>query len=186
MPIRIITPPTEEPVSLVEAKAHLREDSSDHDAEIGMLIAAARTHVEDITGRYWALQTLETTFDAFPLCAINLPGPVISIDSLVYLDSNRDEQTIDSATYTVDAKGRVSLAAGASWPSTAWDLNAVRVQFTVGYEDPAEVPAPIKAAILLLVGHWYANKEAVVIGKTAVEAPMSVKALIAPYRDWAV
>jgi uncharacterized phiE125 gp8 family phage protein len=184
MPFRVVTPPAEEPVSLVEAKAHLREDGSDHDLEIGLLVSAARDHIEDVCGVYFAQQVVEATFGTFPPREIQLRRPVISIDSVTYDDIDGVEQTVDAEGYINDLAGWVIPLN--DWPATREAASSVRIRFTVGYEDAADVPAPIKAAILLLVGHWYANKEAVIVGKTAVEAPMSVKALIAPYRDWAV
>lgn len=40
----------------------------------------------------------------------------------------------------------------------------------------------IRAAILLLIGLWYANRESVVIGETAVKLPLAVDSLLQPYR----
>lgn len=46
----------------------------------------------------------------------------------------------------------------------------------------AAAPAAIKAAILLLVRHWFDNPSAVVVGVIAQEMPLAVQALTAPYR----
>lgn len=40
----------------------------------------------------------------------------------------------------------------------------------------------VKAAMLLLIGHWYANREAVNIGNITSEIPFAVEALLQPYR----
>ena len=40
----------------------------------------------------------------------------------------------------------------------------------------------VKAAMLLLIGHWYANRESVVIGETVAQVPLAVEALLQPYR----
>lgn len=40
----------------------------------------------------------------------------------------------------------------------------------------------IKVAILMLVGHWYENREAVVVNSSAVVLPLAYQMLINPYR----
>lgn len=53
--------------------------------------------------------------------------------------------------------------------------------------DTFELPlnAAVTAAVLLMAGHLYANREAVVVGTGSAALPLSVQFLIAPYRVWA-
>ena len=44
----------------------------------------------------------------------------------------------------------------------------------------------VRAAMLLMIGHWYANREAVVIGTITSEVPLAVNALLQPYRIYGV
>lgn len=44
----------------------------------------------------------------------------------------------------------------------------------------------IGQAMLLLIGHWYANREAVIVGAAPAELPMAVQWLIGPFRVWHV
>lgn len=44
-----------------------------------------------------------------------------------------------------------------------------------------EVPPPVQHAALLLIGHWYANREDVAPG-AMTELPRASRALLSPYR----
>ena len=119
---------------------------------------------------------------------IRLLFPDVSAVSIAYVDPDGATQTLDAALYHLvhDAMGgRVDLAHGAAWPATAIRPDAVRVTVTAGYgTTAADVPHPIKAAILLMVADLYRNRETVTIGVSSAAIPMSmtVDALLAPYR----
>lgn len=172
-PVRTAEPAVT-PVSLIEAKAHLRVDHNDDDTLITALIAAAVDHLDGwtgILGRCLVEQTWRQDFDTFATC-LPLPlGPVISVSSLTV-----GGVTVDASDYAllVDAGGRarVEIAHIASGPGT------VSVTYKAGY---ATVPAALKVAIMLLVGNWYENREAV--GEARSELPIGAHALIAPFRS---
>lgn len=196
--IALVTGATVTPVTLAEAKAHLRVDVSDDDALIGALVEAATMHVESITGRGLVSQTWDYSIDAFPADdeTITLPrSPVLSVTSITYADAEGDAQTMDSEDYRVISggadKSRVGLVYGGSWPLTQGITHAVTVRFVAGYADGSaspfdngQIPAPIRQAILLMVGHWYENRSASVIGVSVATLPMAVDALLTPYRSW--
>src|SRR5690606_26519144 len=103
-------------------------------------------------------QTLELVLDAFPRTVINVPLPPLqTVDSIAYIDPDGQTQTLDPQTYDVDAVGgRVAPAYGEAFPATRAVQNAVTVRFTAGY---TSVPEPIRAAMLLIIGDLYANRE---------------------------
>src|SRR5690348_16556758 len=102
MSLRLIADPATEPVSLAEAKAHLRVTASDEDALISALIIAAREAAEHELGRALITQTWEKTLDLFP-DAIELTNPPVqSVASVQYLDIDGVEQTLSSVSYTLD------------------------------------------------------------------------------------
>lgn len=172
MTLKLITAPTVEPVTLAEAKVHLKEDLSDNDALISALIASARQTAEHELGRALVTQTWERVLDAFPqdgsttgTDAIELGRPpVISVVSVKYLDTAGIEQTLASNLYALDADrmpGWLLSAQGTTWPSTLDTVNAVRVRFTCGFGAAgSDVPAAIRQWMLVQIGHWYANREA--------------------------
>lgn len=176
--------PASTPVSLAEAKASLRVDFSDDDDLITSLIAAAVGHFDGWSGtlgRALVTQSWRQDFGGFGVMRLPV-GPVASIDEIEYFDSENEVQTVDGAVYTLrtDALGSyVDLKPGQAWPATYARPDAVSVTYVAGTA-AAEVPAAIKTAILLMVGHLYANREAV--GEAKVELPLGVHALVAPYR----
>lgn len=186
MALKLITAPTEEPVTLAEAKLHCRVDGSDDDALLIALIKAARDLAENQTGRALCTQTWELALDAFPDVEIELPmPPVQSIVSIKYLDFAAVEQTLSADVYALDSYGSqrhwVLPAQGASWPDTLDAANAVKIRFVAGYGLGVAVPPGIKQWMLLQIGHWYATRESVNGGNIVNEMPF-VGALLDPYR----
>lgn len=181
----VVTPPAVEPVSVAEAKLHLRVDVADDDALIGALVQAGREVVESRTGRALITQTWDVFWDGWPagdVMELPLP-PLQSVTSVTYFDTEGTEATLGTASYWVDTSstpGRVVLYDGSTWPSTALRAsNGVKVRMTAGYGTAGTAtPARLRAAVNLLAGHWYENREAVVVtGAQAVELPFAVKAL---------
>ncbi len=153
--------PATEPVSLVEAKAHLGVTITDDDARITSLIKGAREWAENDSGRSFITQTWEAKIDAFPLGnIIKLPKtPIQSITSVAYIDTNGDSQTFTD--FTLDILGeRIYLDYGESWPSTQDIENAVTITYVAGYGAAASVPEPIKQAIKLQIEKMFDRPDA--------------------------
>ena len=188
MTLRLITPPALEPVSLTEAKLHLRVDGSDEDDLITALIVAARQAAEHQLDRALVTQTWERRFDAFPAAELELGmPPVQSITSVTYYDADEVLQTMDAADYALDAyrlPGWAVPAYGTTWPSTLDTPNAVRVRFVAGYGDTAsDVPEAIRQWMLMRIGTLYKHREQVVAGMSVAELPGAfVDRLLDPYR----
>jgi len=191
MNLKLITAATTEPVSLIEAKAHLRVTDSNSDTLISSLIKTARQHCENFTGRALASQTFELIMDSFP-SVIELPMPpvtsLIATDcGIKYKDSDGVETTLASTEYIFyDSEPAVIVNAyGKSWPTfIPYPIGAVKVRYVAGYT--TNIPEPIKQAIMLLVGHLYENREAINIGNIINEVPFGVTTLLFPYRIWSL
>lgn len=185
MGLTLVTPPTADPLTLEEAKAQCRVLHDDEDDLISRLVTAATRHVERSLSLSLMARTYKLTLDAFS-DAIELPrGPVASVTSVKYVDEEGAETTIDAENYTVDLVSRpqwVLRNSSYAWPSTIDAVNAVSVTYVAGFDTlPAEYE-DLKHAIALLVGHYYANREAVIAGQQAAEVPMAVDALMQPFR----
>lgn len=184
--MRLYTGPEVEPVTLEEAKGHLRVDSSDDDIVIETLIQQGREWIE--TGYDLALinQTWDWYLDAFPGESelVIAKFPLASVTGVYYTAYGAAEATWSSSNYVVDAyrqPGRVKLVDGAAWPGdTLVVVNGVRVRFVAGFGAAGKsVPAMIRQALLLMVGHWYENREATYQGKGSLDRiPMGVDSLL--------
>lgn len=189
MSLVLDTPPASEPITTAEAKSHLRVDISDDDTLIDSLVTAARVHVENITRRQLITATWVESFDCFPdnrYCPIYLSKPPLaSVSSIEYVDTDGNTTTWSSSNYRVDTAsqpGRITPAYNEDWPTDVRDVtNAVSITYVAGYGSATDVPGPIRSAILLLVAHWYENREAVVIGATVKELPIAVDHLLSDY-----
>lgn len=185
MPTRIITPPSEEPVSLDEAKAHCRVDVADDDVLITALITAAREQAEHETGRSLCTQTRELVLDAFPDACVLRGAPIQSVVSVKYLDLDGNEQTLDPLDTQLDKDsepGYLVPAYGKAWPATFPVPNAVRVRFTCGYGAAAAVPQGLKSWMKLAIGTLYAQRETIVLGQASHLPDRFWHSLLDPYR----
>lgn len=188
--LSLVSGPTAEPVTLAEAKLHVRDDQAENDSLLQSLIVAARQHVEAVTGRALMTQTWDVMLDGFPSGSIWVPkAPLISVTSVSYLDTAGATQVWGTGNYTVSApthdraqQGRISPNYGVCYPATQSVPNAVTVRVVAGYGSAARVPEAIKAAMKLLIGHWYGSREAVIYGQTAVAIPAGVDALLWPFK----
>lgn len=175
--------PTEEPVTIDEAKAQTRLDEADDASLLEGMIAAGRRYVETLTRRQLVTATFTLKLDAFPSgSTIRLPRPPTqSVSSITYIDTGGDLQTLATSVYDVDTDSepaRVSLAYNQVWPATRDQDNAVTLTFINGYGAASAVPDTFKQAIRLLVGHWWENRESIVIGTIVAELKDAVESLI--------
>ena len=186
----LTTAPASEPISTAEAKTHLRVDISADDTFIDTLVKAARQYVEQYTRRALITQTWDLWVDDFPADdALPLGmAPLQSVTHVKYVDDTGATATMTATDYVVDSynePGKIVLKGSAAWPSaTLQEVNGVNVRFVAGYGTAStSVPQPILHAMKLLIGHWYENRENVVItGAIPKNIPFAVEALLAPYR----
>jgi uncharacterized phiE125 gp8 family phage protein len=189
----LVTPPAEPPVTLDEAKAHLRVDHDDDDDLISGFVAAAVSYLDGHTGvlgRCMVTQTWRQGLSAWPPSGqILLPYPDVDPDTVevTFRDSDDAEQTLPDGQFEVieDIRGAVvSFRRSFTSPAVSDDRQApVSVTFAAGFGAAADVPVALKAAVLLLVGDLYENREDTVVGQVQVaELPLSASRLIAPWR----
>lgn len=174
--------PTSEPVSLTAAKRHCRIDTVDSDSVLRGLIVAAREWCENRLGQQFMPATWRMKLDCFPCWELELPRPpLVAVSSITYLDAAGTSQTLSSTKYRVDTDsrpGRITPNYANIWPITYPVMQAVTVAYTAGYADSDSVPQSIKQAMLLLIGHWYENREGTLIGSISKECEFAVESLL--------
>ena len=195
MALTIVTEPTVEPLDLEEIEDHLRlSDTStgEEDVVIQSYIKAARRYCERIQNRAYLHQTWDLILDTWPEGDyIEIPRPpLVSVTHVKYFDTDETEATMSSGLYYVDTNsepGRVHLQYGETWPTTTLrPANGVAVRFLAGYGSVATlVPAEIKQAMKLLVGHMYERRESSDI-KEVFRMPDGAEALLSLDRIWPV
>lgn len=192
--LTLITPPALEPVTLAEAKAHLRVDTAQDDTLITALIVAARHSAENWLGRALLTQTWRLLEDAPPDGRfLELPrAPLLSVTHVKSYDDADTATTFPTGAYFVDTArqpGRIVLRVSATWPTVLRTANGFEVQFAAGYGPAAsDVPAAIRQGLLIHLSSLYASRGDRVApdGRLMQEdlsvLPATAFALYAPYR----
>lgn len=195
---RLLIGPTSEPVTLAEAKRQANVVATDDDALLTSLIIAAREFVEESCSRALIEQTWLAQYSEWPRSGVCLPRPpLLAITHVKYYGVSELLETLPSTDYradTVSQPGRLwwddddilPVLDSCEWP--------VLVTYTAGYsaaagtssssssssgsgDAAAAVPARAKQAILLLVAHWYRNREAVLTGTISKEIELAFLSL---------
>lgn len=195
----LVSGPVYEPVSLADMKAHLRVDFTDDNDLITAQIIEARTWMEKALN----ITMVEQTFDAILPCffsTIEIPLlPLTSVVSIKYwnddspsvlttLATTEESPVVSSGLYRVDlTRGQIYLADGQVWPTTVPRHDAVTIRVTTGPVPSgspisAGTPAPLKAALKLLVGDMYENRESST--QLHMEELPTAKRLMQVYRNY--
>lgn len=169
-----------EPVSLDEIKAHLDVARDDQDDMLNGMIVAAREWVENYTGLILTRREVTEVVESF--CDLRTvsawPLPVAPETTIKYIDSAGAEQAMTGFA----VRGWVRPAAIFPDPGTSWPTGGpVAVTFLAGYASPSDVPYSLKAAIMLMVGDLYAQRESGIIG-TIYANTGAIENLCHPYR----
>ncbi|WIW88966.1 head-tail connector protein [Sphingobium sp. V4] len=195
MRVTVVIPP-QPVVTWAEAKEHLRLDSDDEKVIVEAMIAAATEHLDGPSGylgRALGLQTLEMFLPSFGVMSIAFPVlPAVDVVSVEYVDGNGETAILEAEDFELSGS-LLRPTWPRSWPSAQWhgcDGEPVRIRYRAGYAvnpdaDPvvSNIPAPIRAAILLMVGDLYRNRATVAVSNTyAVPMSTTVAALLQPYR----
>ncbi len=178
-----LVPPVVEPVDLTYAKIFLRVDGTHEDGLITDLISIARLQVENIIGRTLIRRTYVYK-GACPNghCLVLPRPPLLAVLRLSLIAENDQAVDIPTNDYSVSTRrdpGEIHLNENVRWSDYLAEFSRIEIEFSAGYgDDPADVPLPIKQAILLLLAQHYEHRD----GAESLSVPMMVDALLMPYR----
>ena len=178
--------PAAEPIDAADVKAHCRIDGTADTEVVTALIKTARASIEAISGTRLITQTVKLRRCDFR-DELRLPiGPVQSISSITYLDSDGVSQTLSASIYSAHLYGlspMVRRKPEQSWPGLYDSPEAVTITAVVGYGDAAaNLPDDVLHALRLLIAHYYENREPVNIGNITTDLPFGVVSLINRHR----
>ena len=184
---QLVTAPASAAVTQAELEAHARA-AGQPSGQLTGHVAAAQAWVERVTARKLVSQTWKVFYDCWPYGdRIELPfGQLSSVTHVKYTDTAGYQATFSSDSWEISTArepGVLALSYGCSWPSTTLRvLDPIEIQFVCGWTTAADVPADIRAAILMLATHFYESRSAVETGEgnvTSEKIQMGVDALLA-------
>ena len=200
MNYNVVTPISTYPISLNEARVHLRiapyGDIELHpdDDYVTALIGMASQWIEEYLRRSIATKTIEVYIDEFSK-KIDLPFlPVQSVESIIYRNRDGNLITLADTIYRLKSyndSASLVLIENQNYPSDiSSEDGSSAIRIVTGYTngespDTYPLPMPIKAAMFLIIGHLYENRQEDVLGNTRISfnsLPMGVKNLIQSYR----
>lgn len=187
MALVLTSGPASEPVTVAEAKAHLRIDQAQEDVLIASLILTSRLHIEAALGLALIDQRWRLSIDRWPRHGVlEVPiGPLNAVTAIGVRDAAGGVTIMPAARYLVDLSSKPARIA---WnapllPKPGVEIGGIEIDLDVGFgADGASVPAPLKHAILMLVAHWYEHRDPIEIGSASARIPDAVSDLIQPFR----
>ena len=162
MPLTLMTPPAVLPVTLDMAKAYLKVDGTDEDILIEALVAAATSRIEFECDLALITQQWSLYRDHWPGCGIlEIPLHPVQVVEEIRILTPDGLATVDPVLYETDLSGRPArVRALPGFPAAADGLNVVEMRIRAGFGDaPEDVPSDLRQAVLLVVAHWFENRE---------------------------
>ncbi len=179
--------PAVEPVTLSEAKAHLRVTSTNEDGLIATLIASAREEVEAATGIVLITQDWRLYLDIWPTSGVvRLPKhPVQQISQVTVFDAlGTPVSSVPSASQLDRASRPARFARPESIGNPTAAMNGVEIDFRAGFGNTGvDVPDGLKRAILLLVAFWFEHRGTGETGGQLASWPDGYERIIRRYRS---
>ncbi|MEM7522567.1 MAG: head-tail connector protein [Pseudomonadota bacterium] len=152
----VTEPPDDPPVTLAQAKTHLRVDFADDDAFITDAILAATDDIETYTGRYLIRRSVRARFPSLPAdnCIQIRRAPYVAITDLGLWDG-AGYASAETGAYLLEEVDfpHVFFPTRPAFKDDV--LYPIQIDFTVGYRTEEDVPAILKQCVLEHVAAAY-------------------------------
>ena len=182
--IVLVTPPAAEPLTLSEVKAQLRVEHNDDDTLIARLIQTAVDYIDVVgtLGKAMISQTWGEWIAPNPSTVLLSLGPVQSVSAIKFYDTDNVLQTATlSDFFVLGTKGKTIIRPKPSkaWPTTFDRDDAIKIEYVIGFGgSPSDVPQTVRHGLMMLVAHWYENRENELIGTSSKTLPHGFEALM--------
>jgi uncharacterized phiE125 gp8 family phage protein len=177
--------PATEPISVADLKAHLRLDSTAEDAALASFITTARLQIEVALSLALITQHWTWTFDQWPARA-SIELPISPVQSILSFNVRRSDglMSVPPSATILDGDGIAArLITKEGWPTPAVPAQGIAIAFAAGYgTTAADVPAPLRHAVLLLASHWYGHRDTAATCGSLAPSSAAVDHLLAPFR----
>ncbi|MFB9951347.1 head-tail connector protein [Rhizobium puerariae] len=178
-------PPSAEPLTLADVKAHLRLDGPDEDALLDSLISTAREHLEREIGLCLLTQGWRLFLDRWPRDGVIriAKSPVQAIHNVTVYDADGTALEVPLEDHLLDGEGRPARLWLRAPPEPGRAVNGIEIDFSAGYgEAGTDVPDTLKRAMSIHVGHMFAFRGAISPDQQPAGIPDGYERLIAPFR----
>lgn len=176
-------------VTVAEAKSQCRIDHADDDALIGRLVSLASMAVQERAGKALVTQDFEILLSG-ATATLDVPyglTPVQQIVSIGYTDTADQAATAVVADFQLtgdEDRAVIKPKTGKVWPTTNGEDGSLVITLRCGFGALTSVPENLRHAALMLIGHWYENREST--GDSMAEMPDAAADLIGlTRRGWA-
>lgn len=175
--------PATPPVTLVDAKAHLRVTHDGEDALIADLVAAASRFLTEDTGLALTHQSWRLSLGTVPRCPVILPrNPIASISAVTIYDRDGTPTVLEGSAYRLDLMCRpatLTLVPGALAAGT----DSIEIDLRAGFGATSlDVPDTLRRALMALVAHWYEFRAVYDASDQPVSVPILYSRLVRSWR----
>lgn len=178
-----------DPAFIAVTLARLRTNSNIPSGQDEDFLTEALKSAEDYVERYLectiGLAEWRLTLDSFPPVGDRLIPlwPIRAVTAIAYTAADGTAATAMDLSQIVQPIGNgryhLRLKKGFSWPVTDGSPHAVAITFDAGWPTQATLPGTLTRAILMLVSHFYENREAVLTGSNSKEVELGVQSMLA-------
>tara|TARA_R100001198_G_scaffold37534_1_gene20450 strand:+ start:2253 stop:2882 length:630 start_codon:yes stop_codon:yes gene_type:complete len=192
----IQTPSNSLIISVAEAKAHLRIPSAttQDDTYISTLISAAKDAIEKycniILFNTTVVQYGDTWEDTLQLYHSPVAGSGFTdITSIHYLPVGATGTSYVNWTQNgnwffdkFSSPQRIMAEADIDYPDIEERIQAIKITYTVGYDEAEQIPAMLRQAAKIIVGQWYENRQEAIVGRSVSSIPMTATYILNEYK----
>jgi uncharacterized phiE125 gp8 family phage protein len=167
----------DEPVTVSDAKDHLRINTCDEDELIGRMIVSARQWAETYMEKAIVEQTITAYYDKLEQVMALPLGGATDVTEIRYLDGDKVQQTLTTGFRLI--RGTPNKVYISVVPENEPEIASVEIEYEAG----GSVSERVSSGILMMVGDLYENREGQQLGQKFESNP-TLTSLLTPLREF--